>query len=173
MLWCADHVQIMAPLPPTRSPSGPGSPPSRRPHWPPGPPGRPPPPACRPPPPAAAGPGPGPFSPPPHRQVCWIGLRRHAPHHQVPVGDHPQELPGGAAHRQEADVVPGQQPGRQGGGLLGLDGDGPGVHHFLYLHKNTSLCPQYGRKARRLYMLPQEGRQTVSAYPHTSLNDKA
>ena len=50
-----------------------------------------------------------------------------------------QELPPRPAHRQGPHVVPGQQPGCQGGALRGINGHHMGVHNVTHLQKTTSF----------------------------------
>ena len=55
----------------------------------------------------------------------------------------PRRPPSLTADGQGAHVVPGQEPGRQGGRLAGGDGDHAGVHKIAYLHDKTAFLPNF------------------------------
>ena len=71
-----------------------------------------------------------------YRDLAGVIFRGYAPEDDVPVGDDALEPAVGRADRQGSHVVPGQQPGGQGGALGGVDGDDVLVHHVAYLQKN-------------------------------------
>ena len=80
----------------------------------------------------------------PHRGVGRVLLRRHAPEHNVPVGDNTPEPSVGPAHWQRADVVPGQKPGRQGRRLSRRNGHHAAAHQVTYLHINSTAFFRLG-----------------------------
>ena len=78
-----------------------------------------------------------------HLGLEGVLLRRHAAQDDVPVGDNAPQAAVLTADGQGAHVVPGQEPGRQGGRLAGGDGDHAGVHKIAYLHDKTAFLPNF------------------------------
>ena len=78
-----------------------------------------------------------------HLGLEGVLLRRHAAQDDVPVGDNAPQAAVLTADGQGAHVVPGQEPGRQGGRPAGGDGDHAGVHKIAYLHDKTAFLPNF------------------------------